>query len=493
MPKSVDIHDSTDYRLWRKRVLLKCLLVHVLTSCSSPTRSGLSHSKKKKKTRKPRKVKPEVIRRLRDLFADQHYFEMRTAFTVGLFRRDVVAPLARFMDGELTSSLIRKAPLYCELPNDLRVLRWLLYCRGARMMDVAWEFGQSLAQTNKDVYYIMSIAGYVLSDQVIKLIEPASREYSLARGGGNFADFPQAVYAGDGMHVKIRRPKKRLREMVFYDKKHKTHSVNFIMFADGAGRIRSISGPFVGSANDITAYRTSIGQSVSTCVSWLLKLLLSHTHTHHRWLRPGDKILFDGIMRQSMEEFIVPRRAHRKGKKGLYQKLPMPPLDREHDREHGAARVVIEHVFGKMKRVFPVLEPFRGRQKYMGMTVRAVAWLTTVRHYHLSPVRWTQCQPDNCCCGYLDEDGEIAEQDCLDEDIMEVLSTTCSKISTVSLSSGSGSSSSFVPSSAAASSSQQSRSLYSQSQCSQESSVSLSPDSSSSHTRSRFYDNEEED
>ena len=144
----------------------------------------------------------------------------------------------------------------------------------------------------------------------------------------------------------------------FYDGHHREYNVGFALICDGYGMSRNIAGYDEGSCNDINIYQNS---------DWYKK--------------PNDyfgnyKILADGIFRHVEGPFIC--------------SFPNVTNDEEmmFNVMHILARVMIEHVFGRQKAYWSIIDSmYTYNLKWIGLIYRNVALLTNMLVKHQSPMR----------------------------------------------------------------------------------------------------------
>lgn len=221
-----------------------------------------------------------------------------------------------------------------------RILRYVLRLRGVPTSIIAWIFDQDPSTITRDFHHIGTLVMERLAPVHLTRLVPGSAEYLAKRGAGAFRHFPNAVMAVDVVKVAMRRPY-ALDQDLYCDGHKREHNFGFLCGVDSDGICTYAQGHQPGSINDIQAYYEGD--------------LRNH---RNRYLLPGDRVLADGIFARvegGNGPFIVPV---------CYLRRALTLAEARFNEIQAWDRSIVEHFFGRLKNLFPVLYwfPFRRSQ-----------------------------------------------------------------------------------------------------------------------------------
>lgn len=290
--------------------------------------------------------------------------------------------------------------------KEVRILRWTMWICG-RSSRYLYDFHQDDTTLMRDLKAITRVAIDVLLPRWLRPLSRANGEYDEHLGKNAFTGF-NAALVGDGVHVQIGHT--GLKE--FYNKKHKMDALVWIVLVDSTGYIRNVSGPVHGRLNDKTHWVTS--EIHSETAAYVPRNFPADTVDVTRCnslLRPGEYVLWDGIMKGAdvARYVLISNAARRKGERPA---AVLSLTEKTEDRKFHAARVIVEHVFGVMKRLFPHLQRWRGNRFVLPCVFLICVCFTNMHHQFMSAIRDYTCGNGLCpYCLYFHPTREVIPQD----------------------------------------------------------------------------------
>lgn len=155
-----------------------------------------------------------------------------------------------------------------------------------------------------------------------------------------FPNFPSCVCIVDGSTQEIARPRENQR--LFYDGKHKRHTIKIQGSVGPSGLLVDLRGPVPGSVHDLTLFRES------GLLNVLNQEQIANSHA-----RPGDPLVsamfdkgYQGVQ-VSLPQAILPRKQTKTRR--------LRSEDYEYNRQVGHDRVQVERWYGRHKRLWRIM------------------------------------------------------------------------------------------------------------------------------------------
>lgn len=359
MPKFIEVERvAALHRLRRLAIICGC--IHI----ASIPRSYFKHKDVKVSYRRHYGASKECLRELMNMLRRKPIsFRESTGFTYNVFRSKIRDPLVKLMTKDGMCGPRRR------LTPEMRIYRWLLYMRGTTMHTLKREFGETQGYTNIDVRKITILFARNFHHRWIKLATRGSREYNGLVGGGDFALFPNIPYAADITQVPIAKPPKKY-QADYYDKHKGQHSVGFFAIVDGLGIIRKLYGPSKGQYQDVHVVDNST----------IRAKLAKHLKKRHR-------ILYDkGLASRTMKKlFVTPKKSN-----------STRSCDLMFNWKQRGSRAIVEHVFGRIKTMFPLMAMFRKKRQELPYYFYSTAILYNISVIYCEPMRSIVCKNSSC-------------------------------------------------------------------------------------------------
>ena len=209
------------------------------------------------RVRKPYRLKGHALAKIKiEVSVRNPRFQYRTGFPYEIWLRYVARPLVKVIEQQRRErNKGRPTRMKC-LPDLYRVYRWSMAMRGNSTEHLIDLFHQSKSTTQMDVRVLTTLFATYITPRWVRPMGIDSAEYARRRGSDDFYRVPMAVYAGDIINCKGRRPITQHED--FRDQKHRMYSVGFLVLVDSLGFARVIIGGSPGSFNDINMIQRSV-------------------------------------------------------------------------------------------------------------------------------------------------------------------------------------------------------------------------------------------
>ena len=370
MPKRLRLaRGKFGYRLKGKEKLIKQQAANVVVALSCAILLDIPASWYKYSDRgfglvqRQRRPNTAVHIRLKQLMQNLSVFKDRTRFKRDVWQKHICDPLVEHIPSIASDTLTIQH----------RILRWSLVMRGAKMKDIAWEFGQSYQYTLLDVNRIAKVFRKVIVPRWIKMAPKGSPHYEDLANSAQFGPYPTVKYAADVSKIYIRCPTRGQAD--FFPNNKRRHCISILGVCDGWGIFRHILGPAVGTTDDVTMIRES-----------------NFKRRLPEYLELGDKILYDGALATPLwhDYFISLISVETGHSRKLTEK------EKSDDYIQRCSRIIIEHAFERLKDLFEVIDPFQGRLQSFWMYFASAAALTNIHSFNEAPLRERVCSGAIC-------------------------------------------------------------------------------------------------
>jgi hypothetical protein len=290
-------------------------------------------------------------------------FLKETGFTYDVWMTEVYQPLSDALTSETSS-------FNTQLSIKDRIFRWSKWFRGSTVLDLAKLTNQSDDTVRKDVRYISKVFAGICAPEVIRPIPLGGEEYKCLKGKLNFASFEEALYAIDVVDIKIPYPEEG--QELYWDGKHRQHSIAYLVLIDSYGVARFVMGPALGCMNDQVIWERCEFKSQLS-----------------KYLGASDRILADGIFRpKDKTVFITPLMAYLPpAAKQVLRASDLHAVTKQMDLTQSRCRVLIENYFGRLKTNFPRFDPYKMGRKHVDRYFRTACALTNIRNTYIECLR----------------------------------------------------------------------------------------------------------
>ena len=219
--------------------------------------------------RKPYTIPCNTLAKLKiEVSATNRRFEFHTGFPFDVWMTYIATPLMKVIEARRQAEMKRPGR-HKMLPDLYRVYRFSMVMRGNTIEHLCELFGQSRVTTQYDTRLLAQLFARNIAKGWIRPMDPDGREYTSRRGEYGLGPIPHAVYCGDIINCKVRRPTRG--HSIFLDHKHKMYSVSFFVLCDSQGFARLIMGGSPGCWNDYTMLYRS--QFIIDIVTYVLSCL----------------------------------------------------------------------------------------------------------------------------------------------------------------------------------------------------------------------------
>ena len=186
------------------------------------------------------------------------WFRKNVGFSREVFNRFVLYPVyLAFKRRE--ASLKRKR--HATISLRMRVVRYVMWLRGAQIKDLCTLFGSSETQAYRDIIAIGDIFASDVFAVWVRWIRKESEEYEKLKCVNGLAGVSGGIYCSDICKVKINNPcmkRGRANQFSFYDGKSEAHALGTAFFIDSFAQVRGIIGPTFGWFSDQHYYTNSL-------------------------------------------------------------------------------------------------------------------------------------------------------------------------------------------------------------------------------------------
>ena len=244
-----------------------------------------------------------------------------------------------------------------------RVLRFILRLRGVPVSVLSFLYDQHPSTVYRDCIHIATLFNDILQKREIKPIPLGTPEYFAKRGQRSFRHFDMALYAVDAIKVKKYKPW-NINHGEYRDGHKDEYNFGFLCAADFDGIIRVAHGHHPGSCNDIELYYNS-----------------DFYVNRSTLLGSNDKLLADGIFARvegGQGPFIVPV---------CYMGRDLTLEESRYNKLQAWDRSIVEHSFGRMKGLCPILEYFTFRERHINIVFISCVILNNIVIRYQHPLR----------------------------------------------------------------------------------------------------------
>eukprot|EP01083_Nonionella_stella_P001723 4909_1 len=314
------------------------------------------------RTRRSQTYRRLISFQLVSVLTEANAFRRYTRFEPQIFLTRLYRPIQAALNrprGYYSNSARQRRQRSYFIPSIYRLIRFCMFFAGWSRVSLSFVFDQSITTTRQDIKHISQAIVYNLYDDYVNSPPPGSPNYNALVGAGVFAEhFPTMVYALDICKLKVSRP--ILHQRDFYDGHHGEHNVGYLVACNGHGHPTYCYGPLPGRYNDLSYY--------IRCGFYLQP---------YRYVLNGHYIAADRIFRYYPPPILCAYCGY--AQLTVYQMF--------YNHYHARARVIIENLFGRIKRCIPMWRDYRFSLDDIDLYWRTTLILISIIIQHQSPLR----------------------------------------------------------------------------------------------------------